>query len=116
MGREGGMVISNGVEGVDGLGAQQSQRVDHSTQLYRDCFGDAEQVTDSTFIEMSYPSESEQLRLFGFGIFEHGENVEVPVAPESGEPLPVYPQSQNELDHAVELLDEFPVSNFSRTT
>lgn len=108
--------ISNGVDGVDGLGAQQSQRVDHSTQLYRDCFGDGEQVTNFTFLEMGYPSESEQLRLFGFGIFEHGENVEVPVAPESGEPLQVYPQSQNELDHAVELLDEFPVSNFSRTT
>lgn len=108
--------ISNGVDGVDGLGAQQSQRVDHSTQLYRDCFGDGERVTDFTFLGMSYPSESEQLRLFGFGIFEHGENVEVPVAPESGEPLPVYPQSLNELDHAVELLDEFPVSNFSQTT
>ena len=100
--------ISDGVNGVDGLGAQQSQRTDYSAQLYRDCYGDGEQVTDFTFIEMGYPSESEQVQLFGFNIFDHGEDVEVPVAPKSGEPLPVYPQSQQELDHGIELLDEFP--------
>jgi|AntDeeMinimDraft_5_1070356.scaffolds.fasta_scaffold03117_2 hypothetical protein len=99
--------INNGTDGVDGLGVQQRDRVDYSTQLYRDCYGDGNQVTDFAYIELSNPTESEQLRLFGFA-FEHGADVKVPVAQKSGQPLPVYPQSQQELDYALELLDEFP--------
>lgn len=93
----------------DSLGAQQRDRLDFTVQTYRDCYGDGDKVTDFACIEHAHPTESEQLRLFGFGIFEHHETVRVPVSPNSGETLPVYPQSQHELDHAIELLDEFPL-------
>lgn len=96
-----------GADGEDGLGSQQNTRVDHSATVYRDCYGDGEQITDFTCIEMTQPDESQRLNLYAFGPFDHGEQVEVPVAPESREPLPVYPKSQQELDHALELLDEF---------
>jgi hypothetical protein len=96
-----------GADGEDGLRSQQNTRVDHSATVYRDCYGDGEQITDFRCIEMSQPDESQRLNLYAFGPFDHGEQVEVPVAPESSEPLPVYPKSQQELDHALELLDEF---------
>lgn len=99
--------LQDGSNGEKGLGEQQGERVDHSAQLYRDCYGDGDKVTDFACIQMGQPSEPQQLRLFGFGIFDHSEDIRVPVAPESEEPLAVYPQSQQELDHAIELLDEF---------
>ncbi|TKR27992.1 hypothetical protein [Natronomonas salsuginis] len=100
--------LTSGTDGADSLGAQQNSRTDHTVQTYRDCYGNGSEITDYKYIEWSQPSESEQLRLFGFGIFEHGEEVKVPVAPESERPLPVYPQSESELEQAIELLDEFP--------
>jgi len=100
--------LTNGSGGEQALGAQQGSRVDHTAQTYRDCYGDGEQVTDFKFITQTQPDESEQLRLFGFGIFDHGEQVQVPVALETEVSLPIYPQSEHELAHAVELLDEFP--------
>lgn len=100
--------LTNGSNGEDALGAQQGSRVDHTAQTYRDCYGDGEQVTDFKFITQTQPDESEQFRLFGFGIFDHGEQVHVPAAPETEAPLPVYPQSDRDLQNAVELLDEFP--------
>jgi hypothetical protein len=100
--------IEDGADDAPPLTAQQRSRVDHSVQTYRDCYGDGKRVTDFGVVESARPSESEQLRLFGFGIFDHGEEIRVPVAPDSGRPLPVYPQSTNELDRARELLDEFP--------
>jgi hypothetical protein len=99
--------LQDGTNGEKGLGEQQSERANHSAQLYRDCYGDGDKVTDFACIQMGQPSETQQLRLFGFGIFDHGQNIRVPVAPESEEPLPVYPQSQQELNHAIELLNEF---------
>jgi len=93
---------------VPSLGTQQHNRVDHSAQLYRDCFGNGDKVTEFSCIEMTVPNESEQLELYEFGPFDYGEEVEVPIAPESGDPVPVYPQSQQELDYALALLDEFP--------
>lgn len=89
------------------LGAQQRDRLDFEVQTYRDCYGDGENVTDFVYVKRSQPNESEQVRLFGFGIFSHGETVRVPVSPKSEEPLPIYPQSQHEFDHAVGLLEEF---------
>lgn len=100
--------MQEGSFGEKGLGEQQAGRTDHSAQLYRDCYGDGDKVTDFTCIQTGLPSESQQLKLFGFGVFDYDEDVEVPVSPESGEPLPVYPQSQQELNHAIDLLDEFP--------
>lgn len=94
---------------VDSLGFQQRDRLDFTVQTYRDCFGDGNEVTDFACINRTQPDESEQLRLFGFGIFDHGETVSVPESPKSGEPLPIYPQSQHEFDQAVQLLDEFPL-------
>lgn len=95
--------------GADSLGTQQHNRPDFTVQTYRDCYGDGDKVTDFACIKRAQPNESEQLRLFGFGIFNHSETVQVPISPESEVPLPVYPQSQKELDHASKLLDEFPL-------
>jgi hypothetical protein len=95
--------------GIESLGTQQRDRLDFTVQTYRDCYGDGDKVTDFACVGVAHPDESEQLRLFGFGIFDHGESVRVPVAPDSETTLPVYPQSQRELDHAIELLDEFPL-------
>lgn len=95
-------------DGSDSLGVQQRGRVEYSTQQYRDCYGDGDQITDFAEVDLSQPSESDQLRLFGFGVFEHGEQVMVPLAPESETPLPVYPQTNAELDDAKELIAEFP--------
>lgn len=100
--------LQDGSNGADGLGVQQANRAKHSTQLYRDCYGDGEQVTDFACLTMDQPSESQRLRLFPFGIFEHDDVVDVPVAPESETPLPVYPQSEQELLQASMLLAEFP--------
>lgn len=94
--------------GLDSLGAQQRDRLDFTAQMYRDCYGNGDQVTDFAWFELEQPDETEQLRLFGFGIFDHNESVQVPVSPESEEVLPIYPQSQSEFEYAVELLDEFP--------
>lgn len=95
--------------GIESLGTQQCDRLDFTVQIYRGCYGDGDKVTDFACVEVTHPDESEQLRLFGFGIFDHGESVRVPVAPDSETTLPVYPQSQRELDHAIELLGEFPL-------
>lgn len=94
--------------GVPSLGSQQKTRVKHSVEEYRDCYGDGTRICDFATIEMTPPSEAELVRLFGFGIFEHGERVEVPVAPDSEIPLPVYPRTKEELNRALSLLDEFP--------
>jgi hypothetical protein len=100
--------LINGTPEEDSLGVQQQDRVNFTAQTYRDCYGDGDKVTDFACIKITQPDESEQLRLFGFGIFDHSETVRVPVSPVSEEPLPIYPQSRNELDYAIQLLNEFP--------
>lgn len=93
---------------ADSLGTQQRERLDFTIQTYRDCYGDGDKITDFACVERSQPNESERIQLFGFGIFDHSETVQVPVSPKSEKALPVYPQSQNEFNRAVRLLDEFP--------
>lgn len=101
--------IGNDIE-IDAppLGEQQKIEVGHTVQEYRDCFGDGETVTDFEFVEITQPVEAEVVRLYGFGIFQHGESIRVPVAPASNTPLPVYPQSESAFKQARKLLDEFP--------
>lgn len=95
-------------DGFHSLGAQQGNRSEYPVQVHRDCYGDGDRITDFVYVEWSQPDETEQLRLFGFGIFEHSDQVEVPLAPKSETSLPVYPQSESELEKAKDLLTEFP--------
>jgi len=99
--------LAHGESGVESIGTQQRDRLEFTIQTYRDCYGDGDKITDFAGFKRVQPDEAEQLRLFGFGIFNHQETVRVPLSPESEEPLPIYPQSQSELEHAVELLEEF---------
>jgi hypothetical protein len=101
--------ITGDTKGIVGLGPQQQSRVAHSVSEYRIWYGDGETVTDFKLVTVTSPTEVQHLRLFGVGIFEHREQVQVPVAPKSETPLPVYPQSDAELEDALNLLDEFPV-------
>ncbi|MFC6939136.1 hypothetical protein ACFQE8_04050 [Salinirubellus sp. GCM10025818] len=101
--------ITGEAEGIVGLGPQQQSRVAHSVSEYRIWYGDGETVTDFELVTVASPTEAQHLRLFGVGIFEHGEQVRVPVAPKSHTPLPVYPRSDAELEAALDLLNEFPV-------
>lgn len=82
------------IKNVPPSGAQQEARVNHSVQEYRACYGDGSTVTDFDCIQISQPRESEETQLFGLGVFDHGEKIRVPVAPDSSVALPIYPQNE----------------------
>lgn len=86
-------------------GDQQRERNTFSIDDYREEFGDGDAVTDFNYVDLVEPDEHIRTALpDSIGSLE---NI-VPVAPDSGDPLPVVVRSEGELEAAQELLGEFP--------
>lgn len=86
------------VQGADPYGKQQAKRNEVGMPEYRDAFGDGQRVTDFPTISTKEHSDHDR---------NGGRGIHLPVAPESGDVLPVNPP-QSELDEALSLLSEFP--------
>jgi hypothetical protein len=95
----------SGPEDAPSYGDQQRDRNTFSMDDYRDEFGDGDAVTEFKKVDLVEPDE--HIRTVLPDSIGSLENV-VPVAPESGDPLPVVVRSQAELEAAQELLAEFP--------
>lgn len=95
-------------EEIPALGAQQRHRASTSITSYRDFYGDGDAITNFEEIKVEQVDDEAGVLLYGLGVFETGEHIFAPVAPESDQPLPLYPKSEAELERGRELLEEFP--------
>jgi tetratricopeptide (TPR) repeat protein len=87
---------------------QQYRRNTFGIDEYRTVYGDGERITEFTVIETAGVPDDVRERLVDRDVIEPAESVIVPVAPESETPLPVFIESESELQAALALLDEFP--------
>lgn len=85
--------------GVNPYGQQQSERNGFKISTYRAQYGDGNRTTDFQAIRTATIEVDAQ--------GEHNSPVEIPVAPDSGTPLPVSVDSSN-LTEALALLNELP--------
>lgn len=99
----------DGRDGEPSLGQQQGSRNPVTMAEYRDEYGDGEQVTTFQAIETSWLPQADRERLIEAGTLDPERPLQLPVAPESGEQLPVTVHTAAELATARELLSEFPV-------
>lgn len=87
------------VEEASGYGEQQAERNDFKITDYREQYGDGERVSVFHSIDTEFVTPNDDPHL--------NESVELPVAPESDQVLPLY-VSNEELNGAISLLNEFP--------
>ncbi|WP_241996782.1 metallophosphoesterase [Halorubrum sp. SD626R] len=86
-------------EGASSYGKQQNKRNNVTRKEYVRQYGDGSRVTEFSAITVAEPRPRD-LQYISSGVV-------IPVAPESGEVLPVH-VSTNEVDQAISLLAEFP--------
>jgi hypothetical protein len=74
---------------------------------YRDEYGTGDRITEFSVVEVQKPSTL-VTALLDDSLSALSSWV-VPIAPDSGVPLPVFVETESELDRARRLLDEFPI-------
>jgi superfamily II DNA or RNA helicase/very-short-patch-repair endonuclease len=89
-------------------GQQQGSRNPHTMSEYRTAFGDGETVTEYQVIETTRLTDDDAAVLIDQQVINAGEDISLPVAPQSGVPLPLVVSSDDELADAIALLSEFP--------
>lgn len=89
-------------------GQQQGNRNPHKMTEYREAFGDGETITEYQCIPTAQLDGSDAEVLARKHILEPRDQIHLPVTPESGIPLPIEISSQEELEAAIDLLNEFP--------
>ncbi|WP_267644044.1 homing endonuclease associated repeat-containing protein [Haloarchaeobius amylolyticus] len=98
----------DGTSDAPSLGAQQSKRNDFSIAKYRETYGDGNRVQMFHHVETASFPESQCVKVDQMNVSFDSSTAHVPVAPVSGERLPVLVETQEELERALSLLDEFP--------
>ena len=100
--------LDSGLEDWEaGYGTQQADRSGITAADYREAFGDGLRVTDFQAIETAAPSPL--VAGLQRNLSERPLD-DIPVAPESGTPLPIIIESRTHLEDARQLLVEFPES------
>ncbi len=99
---------SGPTEDFPNYGEQQSSRNSHTMSEYRKTFGNGDTVTQYNSIQAEQLSDDDAAVLIEQQIIDPGKHAFLPVAPESGTPLPLVVSSEDELDEASALLQEFP--------
>jgi hypothetical protein len=98
----------DGPTGARNWAHQQQSRNSISIENYREVYGNGNRVTEFYFTDFK-EFDAESRPWFDADSFDiETEDLFIPVAPESGVPLPVIVESKEELQHARDLLDEFP--------
>lgn len=90
-------------------GQQQGSRNTHKMEEYRRAYGDGNQVTDYQCVPAERLGDVDDFEVFiREHITESGEEVYLPIAPQTEMALPIVVDSEEELVAAVRLLEEFP--------
>jgi len=98
----------DGVQNAPSYGVQQYSRNSFTMSDYRDVFGNEDRVTEFHCIDVKPLSPTEQQVLTEQGIINEKEKLKVPVAPKSGERLPLIVNNRKDLQKAKKLLAELP--------
>nr|WP_281361551.1 DUF5797 family protein [Natronomonas gomsonensis] len=99
---------SGPTEDSPNYGEQQRSRNLHTMSEYREAFGNGETVTQYQSVQAEQLSGDDAAVLIEQQVIDPDEHVFLPVAPDSGIPLPLVVSSEEELDEASALLQEFP--------
>ncbi|WP_164471898.1 DUF5797 family protein [Halosimplex salinum] len=99
---------SGPTEDSPNYGEQQGSRNLHTMSEYREAFGNGETVTQYQAVQAEQLSGDDAAVLIEQQVIDPDEHVSLPVAPDSGIPLPLAVSSEEELDEASALLQEFP--------
>ncbi|QDX41193.1 DUF5797 family protein [Salarchaeum sp. JOR-1] len=89
-------------------GEQQGSRNPHKMAEYRQAFGDGEMVTEYQLAQTERLGDEDAAVLIEQQVIDPEEQIYLPVAPQSEVPLPIAVSSDDELDEALALLQEFP--------
>jgi superfamily II DNA or RNA helicase len=89
-------------------GKQQGSRNPHTMSEYRETFGNGETITQYQAVQAEQLSDDDAAVLIEQQVIDPDEHVFLPIAPDSGVPLPLAVSSAEELDEASALLQEFP--------
>jgi very-short-patch-repair endonuclease/ribosomal protein S27E len=89
-------------------GQQQGERNPCKMSEYRETFGDGETVTEYQIVQAEQLSGDDTAVLIEQQVIDSDDQVFLPVAPQSDVPLPVAVSSEEELEEALTLLQEFP--------
>lgn len=90
------------------MGAQQNKWNDFSISDYREQYGTGGLVTHFHHHEPTQVQEADRAKLKQLGADFDLTTVPIPVGPDTGERLPIIVRTDNELQDAKSLLDEFP--------
>ncbi|MDB2269271.1 DUF4011 domain-containing protein [Halorubrum ezzemoulense] len=103
------VVFGSGLdEDSPNYGQQQGSRNSHTMAEYREAFGDGETVTEYQLAQTERLDGEDFDVLVQQGVIESTEQIYLPVAPQSQVPLPIAVASDEELETAIALLQEFP--------
>lgn len=97
-----------GSDDADSYGHQQYARNPFPMAVYRERYGNGDRVQNFNVIETEPLTDNEQSELNRAGLINDGETFQLPVAPQSGERLPLIISSDEAADKAIKYLDEFP--------
>jgi len=103
------IVFGNGpTEDSPNYGQQQGSRNPYKMSEYRAAFGNGETVTEYQSVQTKQLDGDDVMVLVEQQVIDPNEHIVLPVAPQSGVPLPPAVSSKDELDEALALLQEFP--------
>ncbi|SEP19240.1 Protein of unknown function [Halorientalis persicus] len=97
-------------------GQQQGDRNHHTMSEYRQAFGNGETVTEYQYAQTERLNDEDAAVLIEQQVIQPGKEIHLPVAPHSETPLPIAVSSDDELDEAMALLQEFPSNPDPATT
>jgi superfamily II DNA or RNA helicase/very-short-patch-repair endonuclease len=99
---------SGPTEDFPNYGEQQSSRNPHTMSEYREAFGNGDTITQYQSVQTEQLSGDDAAVLIEQQVITPDKRVFLPVAPDTGVPLPLAVSSEDELDEASALLKEFP--------
>jgi superfamily II DNA or RNA helicase/very-short-patch-repair endonuclease len=103
------LVFGNGpTEDSPNYGQQQGSRNFHTMSGYRDAFGNGDTVTEYQTVQAEELSKDDAQVLIDQLVIGPDEHVFLPVAPQTNAPLPLAVSTEEELEAALVLLQEFP--------
>lgn len=102
------LVKGDGWEDAPCYGEQQYNRNPISIHEYREEYGDGTKVTEFEAIDTVRLPSDQSDRLSELIDLDGRENLKIPIAPSSGEAIPLIVENETELKDALDLLSEFP--------
>lgn len=106
----------SGSDDANSYGHQQYERNPFSMAAYRERYGNGDQVAEFSVIETEPLTDKERSALHSAGLIGDEETFHLPVAPRSGERLPLILSSEEAADMAIDRLSEFPATPAALTS